>query len=122
MQFTYTVLPGAQQQPRLVRIESEGRVLMEYVHDSAGRITAALHDGVVGTGRSYLYGETAYLCRNASGGTIAGCSAASFPNHMTGVVDESGTRLATYSYDQNGWVTISEHAGGVGKVTLAYPS
>ncbi|WP_096376563.1 RHS repeat-associated core domain-containing protein [Lysobacter enzymogenes] len=122
LQFTYTVLPGAQQQPRLVRIESEGRVLMEYVHDSAGRITAALHDGVVGTGRSYLYGETAYLCRNASGGTIAGCSAASFPNHMTGVVDESGTRLATYSYDQNGWVTISEHAGGVGKVTLAYPS
>lgn len=122
LQFTYTVLPGAQQQPRLVRIESEGRVLMEYVHDSAGRITAALHDGVAGTGRNYLYGETAYLCRNASGGTIAGCSAASFPNHMTGVVDESGTRLATYSYDQNGWVTISEHAGGVGKVTLAYPS
>ncbi len=122
LQFTYTVLPGAQQQSRLVRIESEGKVLMEYVHDAAGRITAALHDGVAGTGRSYLYGEAAYLCRNATGETIAGCDAAKFPNHMTGVVDESGTRLATYSYDQNGWVTISEHAGGAGKVTLAYPS
>ncbi|MFK3650438.1 RHS repeat-associated core domain-containing protein [Lysobacter enzymogenes] len=122
LKFTYTVLPGPQQQPRLVRIESEGRVLMEYIYDTKGRLTAALHDGVAGAGRSYLYGETAYLCRNAAGTTIAGCDPAKFPNHMTGVVDESGTRLATYSYDQNGWVTASEHAGGVGKVTLEYPS
>lgn len=122
LKFTYTVLPGPQQQPRLVRIESEGRVLMEYIHDAKGRITAALHDGVAGAGRSYLYGEAAYLCRNAAGTTIPGCDPAKFPNHMTGVVDESGTRLATYSYDQNGWVTASEHAGGVGKVTLEYPS
>ncbi|QQP94377.1 RHS repeat-associated core domain-containing protein [Lysobacter enzymogenes] len=122
LQFSYTVVPGDQQQPRLARIESEGRVLMEYDHDAKGRIVSAWHDGVAGAGRSYLYGETAYLCRNAAGATISGCDPASFPSHLTGVVDESGTRLATYSYDDHGWVTISEHAGGVGKVTLEYPS
>ncbi|UJB18449.1 MULTISPECIES: RHS repeat-associated core domain-containing protein [Lysobacter] len=122
LEFSYTVLPGAEQQPRLVRIKSEGRVLMEYQHDSQGRLTAAWHDGVVGSGRRYLYGESALLCRNAAGVVIAGCTTAYYPNHLTGIEDESGVRLATYSYDDKGRVTTSEHAGGTGRVTLDYIS
>lgn len=47
---------------------------------------------------------------------------ASFPNLLTGITDESGTRFATYTYDSSGRVTVSEHAGGSERVTLTYNS
>ena len=122
LEFTYTVLPGATQEARLVSVKADGAVAMQYRYDAQGRMTAAWHDGVEGAGRRYLYGESAQLCRNASGGTIAGCDPIKFPNHMTGVEDESATRFATYSYDDKGRATISEHAGGAGRVTVDYLS
>lgn len=41
---------------------------------------------------------------------------------LTGITDESNTRFATYSYDSNGRVSVSEHAGGADRHTFAYPS
>jgi len=122
LEFTYTVVPGVTQEARLVSIKADGAVAMQYRYDAQGRMTAAWHDGVEGAGRRYLYGESAQLCRNASGGTIAGCDPSKFPNHMTGVEDESATRFATYSYDDKGRATISEHAGGAGRVSVDYLS
>jgi len=47
---------------------------------------------------------------------------ASFPNQLTGITDENGVRYATYGYDAQGRGTLTEHAGGVEKTTLAYNS
>ncbi len=46
----------------------------------------------------------------------------SFPYSVTGITDENGQRFANYAYDSSGKATLSEHAGGTGKVTLSYPS
>lgn len=43
-----------------------------------------------------------------------------FPNHLTGITDENGNRLATWAYDTKGRAILSEHAGGVGRVELVY--
>lgn len=43
-----------------------------------------------------------------------------FPNALTGIVDENGSRYATWSYDDKGRAISSEHAGGVEKVTFEY--
>ncbi len=41
-------------------------------------------------------------------------------NLLTGITDESGARLATYDYDSQGRVTLSEHAGGAGRYEFSY--
>lgn len=45
---------------------------------------------------------------------------ASLPNHLTGVTDESATRLSTFQYDTMGRPTLTERAGGVGRYTFVY--
>lgn len=45
---------------------------------------------------------------------------ASFPNALTGIIDENGQRFATYGYDASGLAIRSEHAGGADKVTLSF--
>ena len=45
---------------------------------------------------------------------------ASFPNHLTGITDENGSRYATYAYDTLGRAVSTEHAGSAEKVTLQY--
>ena len=45
-----------------------------------------------------------------------------FTHALTGIVDENGSRYATWTYDANGYATGSQHAGGAEAVTLSYPS
>ncbi|ROU08087.1 RHS repeat protein [Lysobacter enzymogenes] len=122
LEFAYTVLPGTVQDVRLVSIKSEGRVRIQYVYDPQGRMTSAWRGGVAGAGRRYFYGEAGLLCKNASGAVIVGCDPAKFPNHLTGIEDELSVRFANYSYDDKGRATISEHAGGAGRVAIDYVS
>ncbi|ALN61614.1 RHS Repeat family protein [Lysobacter antibioticus] len=106
---------------RIGRIEADGKSLVEYVYDSMGRLTHVSKAGPeAGEGPEYLYAEADHLCRTATGAAIPGCDPKLFPHHLTGVVDENGQRYATYDYDEYGRVTISDHAGGAGKVSLAY--
>ncbi|MCE9640145.1 MAG: RHS repeat protein, partial [Betaproteobacteria bacterium] len=44
----------------------------------------------------------------------------SFPNNLTGITDENGTRYATYGYDSQGRAILTEHAGGAQRATLAF--
>jgi len=44
----------------------------------------------------------------------------SFPYALTGIVDENGQRLSTYSYHPYGLAATSERAGGVGRVEVDY--
>jgi len=106
---------------RIARIGSAGAWLVEYVYDTAGRLTHASKGGVgAGEGVQYLYGESDRVCRNAAGQAIAGCNPALWGNKLTGIIDEAGQRFATYSYDESGRTTTSEHAGGAGRVTHTY--
>jgi YD repeat-containing protein len=44
------------------------------------------------------------------------------PNFLTGITDENGVRYATYTYDFQGGATSTQHAGGVEKYSVSYPS
>ena len=44
----------------------------------------------------------------------------SYPNALTGIVDENGVRFATYAYNAAGQAITSQHAGGVDKTTVTY--
>jgi RHS repeat-associated protein len=46
----------------------------------------------------------------------------SFPNALTGIIDENGQRFATWTYDTQGRAVTSQHAGGVELTTLTYNS
>ncbi|HEY9101746.1 RHS repeat-associated core domain-containing protein, partial [Chitinimonas sp.] len=46
---------------------------------------------------------------------------ASFPNALTGIVDEGNVRYATFAYDAQGLAISTEHAGGVDKYVVSYP-
>lgn len=58
--------------------------------------------------RTYLYNEPAYT------------SGANLPHALTGIVDETGVRYATFQYDATGKAISTEHAGGVDKYSFAY--
>lgn len=45
-----------------------------------------------------------------------------FPKLLTGVTDESGTRYATWAYDDQARATLSEHANGAERVQISYHS
>lgn len=71
-----------------------------YHYDAHDNLTTATRpDGSV---RQYLYENT------------------SFPNALTAIIDENGTRFASWAYDSTGRATSSQHAGGVDAVTLSY--
>jgi RHS repeat-associated protein len=41
---------------------------------------------------------------------------------LTGITDENNVRFATYAYNGAGQALLSEHAGGAGRYSFAYPS
>ncbi|MEH6418360.1 RHS repeat-associated core domain-containing protein [Pseudomonas sp. CGJS7] len=103
------------------RIKNGATVLAEYGYDTSARmIGASFPLGSGEQGRSYLYAEPNRLCRDGLSATVAQCDPADFPDYMTGVIDESGKRIATYNYGRYGRVTLSEYAPGIGKVTSDY--
>lgn len=74
----------------------------QYGYDSNGNLTSVTDP--LGNERQYLYGD----------GT--------FPHALTGIVDASGSRYATWSYDSQGRATLAELAGGADKTAVAYNS
>lgn len=81
-----------------------GTILMTY---TAGEqlSTVTYQDGKA---KTYLYNESA----NTGG--------ADLPLVLTGLIDENGSRFATWQYNALGRATLSEHAGGAGRVTVSY--
>ena len=131
---TTAILPAS----KLIRVtDPEGRSL-QFGYDAAGRVvkltdpaggtTLYGYSGPLftdnlttvtrpdGTTRTYLYGEAA----NVSATPDAGVS---YAHALTGIIDENGTRYASWTYDAAGRATSSEHGpygSGIDKVTLAY--
>ena len=77
-----------------------------YSYDSAGRLASVTYPD--SSSRSFIYNESAYT------------SSTNLMNALTGIVDESAIRFATYSYDAVGRAIRSEHHGGVQKFRLTF--
>jgi len=79
--------------------DSAGNVF-GYAYDAANNLQSVTYpDGKV---RTYLYENVA------------------LPQALTGIVDENGSRYATFTYDAQGRAISSEHAGGANRVTLTF--
>jgi YD repeat-containing protein len=80
--------------------------LVQYAYDASQNLTTVTYPDT--TTRQYLYENTASGTRN----------------QLTGIVDESGQRYSTYTYNTtsgaSGKVLSSQHAGGADAVSLSY--
>src|ERR1043166_4468992 len=74
----------------------------------AGNLTSVTYPD--GSKRAYWYNE-----QDKTGNT-------NLPSALTGITDENSVRFATWTYNAQGRALTSEHAGGVEKFTVAYPS
>ncbi|WP_307592892.1 RHS repeat-associated core domain-containing protein [Variovorax paradoxus] len=72
-----------------------------YAHDSVGRLSSVTYPD--GRTRSFVYENT------------------SFPFALSGMLDETGARFATFSYDNNGRAIRSELAGAIERYDVSYP-
>jgi YD repeat-containing protein len=80
----------------------------QYSYDANNNLASVTYpDGKV---KGYLYNETAYT------------SGASLPHALTGILDENGTRYASYYYNAEGKAYSEQHAGGVDQYQLSYSS
>lgn len=75
---------------------------VRYGYDSSGRLSTITHSD--NSTRSYVYENS------------------SFPNAVTGIVDESNNRYATWAYDGEGRATSGTLAGGAESASLVYNS
>lgn len=93
--------PGAAgAQPRVVRLTAPDGQDIRFGYDSRGQLVSVTHEGT--PARTFHY-ELPQL-----------------PWALTGLTAEDGVRLATYGFDANGRATSTEHAGGVGRFSVAY--
>lgn len=79
-----------------------------YDYDAQGNLIKVTYPG--GKSRSYVYNELDKTGNVAQTGLL------------TGIIDENGVRYATFTYGADRKGESTEHAGGVGKYTLSYPS
>ncbi len=76
-----------------------------YTVDNGGNVTEVLYPD--GSRKQYLYNEPAYA------------PAGPPPQLLTGIVDETGQRFASFAYDAAGKAVSTEHAGGVERYVLS---
>ena len=79
----------------------DGRSI-SYAHNSEGRLSSATPPDA--TSRTYMYDNPAW------------------PSGLSGIVDETGQRIATYSYDSLGRATGTSQAGGAQSYSINYPA
>lgn len=91
---------------RIQTVTDPAGYVFTYGYDTLGRLATVTFPGL--KVRTYHYNEPAM-----TGG-------ANLPFALTGITDEKNVRYATWKYDPAGNVVLSEHAGGVGRVSLAY--
>jgi RHS repeat-associated protein len=100
-QFGRTLTLGYDAQKRLSSVVLPGNSTISYAYDANGNPSTVTYPD--GTTKTYTYGgDTSDL--------------------LTGIIDETNTTFASYSYDGQRRATSSEHAGGAGRYSLAYNS
>jgi YD repeat-containing protein len=104
LDFTYNATS------QLVSVTAPGSQATTYGYDGAAdtsRLTTVRYPANTGIGTV----SKTYLYENAS-----------FPQLVTGVIDEIGNRLATYAYDSQGRATSSQLAQGAELYSVSYPA
>ena len=103
LQFGYDVFNPFDSTSRVNKItDPDGHI---YLYTYSGPATTdnlasvKYPDGAI---RTYLYGETANVSSTPNTGV-------SYAHDLTGIVDENGTRYASWTYDAAGRATSSEH-------------
>lgn len=91
---------------RIVSLTDAGGGVVSYAYDSIGRLTTRTDQNNIA--RTYLYNESAFT------------QGVNLYYALTGIIDESQNRFATFSYDTTGRALSTEHAGGVGKVVVSF--
>ena len=95
-------------QGRITKITDQAEHPYLYAYDQAGNLATVTYPDL--TQRKYLYNEAAHV-QNTNA-----------PWLLTGLIDENGTRFATFSYDAIGRAIASEHAAGVDRYQFSFIS
>jgi YD repeat-containing protein len=99
---------------RLSTLTDPAGGLYQYAYDADNNLSSITYpddtpaDPTDNPKKTYLYGELSFTDN------------VSRPHALTGIINENNQRYATYRYDANGRAISSEHAGGAGRVSLAY--
>jgi len=91
---------------RINQVTEPGGAAIVFAYDSSGNLSSVTYPD--SSNRTYLYDES---------GHVAGGAAT---NLLTGIMDESGTRFASYNYDSDSRAIDSQHAGAVEHVQVTY--
>lgn len=90
-------------------VAAPGGLVVTYGYDSSGvtpgaldRLTSVRYSTVPEGGENYLYERS------------------ELPFSLTGVIDENGSRFASWTYDAKGRALSSEHAGGMDSASISY--
>jgi RHS repeat-associated protein len=97
---------------RMVTMTDPSGGVFQYAYDAAGNTTSVTYPDT--RSRQYLYNEPA----NINNGTACPGNTIGLPKALTGVIDESGTRYATYKYDCQSRAISTELNGGVDHYTF----
>lgn len=87
--------------------DAEGRVAT--VSDSAGQIYSYQYDAFNNLS-TVVYPDSTPLDSSDNPTRVYHYEDVNLPNHLTGITDENGDRIATYAYDANGKAVVTEHA------------
>lgn len=98
--FGRTIKFGYDVNNRLVKMIDPSEQEYLYQYNSSNDITLIKYPD--NTTKQYLYNEQAYTANT------------NLPHALTGIIDENGTRFATYRYDVKGLAIAEEHAPGSG--------
>lgn len=89
-------------QGRIASVIDPAQHAVNYGYDASGQLSTVTQAD--GTTRTHLYENATY------------------PNALTGLLDENGSRYSTWGYDAQGRATSTSEAGGAGATTLVYNS
>lgn len=98
--FGRTLRFGYDASGRIVSATDPAGETVQYGYDANDNLVSVTYPD--GTSRHYLYENAA------------------FPHALTGLIDENGVRYASWRYNDQGRAISSEHADGIGKVTVSY--
>lgn len=101
---------------RIVRLIDPAQGIYNYKYDELGNLSSVENPRLELL--QYKYNEPEHLvAQNDANGNVVD---ADLPFSLTGIIDRSGKRYATYTYRADGKAVGSEHAGGNMKVSVVY--
>jgi RHS repeat-associated protein len=106
--FGHTLTFSYDSSNRLSTLTDPAGNVYTYSYNSVNNVASVTHPD--STVRTYVYNEQANTDNT------------NLPYAMTGIVDESNTRFATYQYDSQGRITSTFHAGPVETYSFSYGS